>query len=107
MHQVSAGEKKCEGEEAGQKGGGIPLGGDGKSPRKEGAKGSREQLSGVLPGTHWALEVQCWGVELVVGWGVWCTVIVTVTISTTAPISKKQKKEGMKYLAKILWESSL
>ena len=42
-----------------------------------------------------------------VGWGVWCTVIVTVTISTTAPISKKQKKEGMKYLAKILWESSL
>ena len=28
-------------------------------------------------------------------------------ISTTAPISKKQKKVGMKYLAKILWESSL
>ena len=30
-----------------------------------------------------------------------------MTISTTAPISKKQKKEGMKYLAKILWEFSL
>ena len=41
------------------------------------------------------------------GWEVWCTVIVTVTVSTTAPNSKKQKKVGMKYLAKILWESSL
>ena len=40
-------------------------------------------------------------------WEVWCTVTVTVTISTTAPINKKQKKVGMKYLAKILWESSL
>ena len=40
-------------------------------------------------------------------WEVWYTVIVTVTASTTAPISKKQKKVGMKYLAKILWESSL
>ena len=41
-----------------------------------------------------------------VEWGVWCTVTVTVVVSTTAPISKKQKKVGMKYLAKILWESS-
>ena len=40
-------------------------------------------------------------------WEEWCTVIVTVTISTTAPISKKQKKVGIKYLAKILGESSL
>ena len=40
-------------------------------------------------------------------WGEWCTVTVTVMVSTTAPINKKQKKEGMKYLAKILWESSL
>ena len=40
-------------------------------------------------------------------WVVWCTVIVTVMISTTAPMSKKQKKVGMKYLAKILEESSL
>ena len=39
-------------------------------------------------------------------WEVWCTVTVTVTISMTAPTSKKQKKVGMKYLAKILWESS-
>ena len=39
--------------------------------------------------------------------GEWCTVTVTVTISTTAPTSKKQKKVEMKYLAKILWESSL
>ena len=28
-------------------------------------------------------------------------------VSKTAPISKKQKKVGIKYLAKILWESSL
>ena len=28
-------------------------------------------------------------------------------VSTTAPINKKQKKVGMKYLARILWESSL
>ena len=34
-------------------------------------------------------------------WEVWCTVMVTVTVSMTAPISKK-KKVGMKYLAKIL-----
>ena len=27
--------------------------------------------------------------------------------TTTAPINKKQEKVGMKYLAKILWESSL
>ena len=40
-------------------------------------------------------------------WGELCTVTVTVTVSTTAPISKKQKKVGMRYLAKILWESSL
>ena len=40
-------------------------------------------------------------------WEVWCTVTVTVTVSTTAPINKKQKKEGIKYLAKILWSSSL
>ena len=39
--------------------------------------------------------------------GEWCTVTVTVTISTTAPISEKQKKVGMKYLARILGESSL
>ena len=40
-------------------------------------------------------------------WVVWCAVMVTATVSTTAPISKKQKKVGMKYLEKILWESSL
>ena len=40
-------------------------------------------------------------------WGEWCTVMVTVTISMTAPINKKQKKVGIKYLAKILWGSSL
>ena len=40
-------------------------------------------------------------------WGEWCTVVVTVTVSMTAPINKKQKKVGIKYLAKILWESSL
>ena len=40
-------------------------------------------------------------------WEEWCTVTVTVTISITAPINKKQKKVGMKYLAGILWESSL
>ena len=39
-------------------------------------------------------------------WGEWCTIIVTVIVSMTAPMSKKQKV-GMKYLAKILWESSL
>ena len=39
--------------------------------------------------------------------GEWCAVIVTATVSTTAPISKKQKKVGIKYLAKILWDSSL
>ena len=39
-------------------------------------------------------------------WVEWCTVTVTVMISTTTLISKKQKV-GMKYLAKILWESSL
>ena len=47
------------------------------------------------------------GVELVVEWEVWCTETVTVMISTTAPISEKQKNVGMKYLTKILWESSL
>ena len=40
-------------------------------------------------------------------WGEWCAVMDTATVSTTAPISKKQKKVGMKYLAKILWGSSL
>ena len=35
-------------------------------------------------------------------WGEWCTVTVTVIVSMTAPISKKQKKVGMKYLVKIL-----
>ena len=40
-------------------------------------------------------------------WGEWCAVIVTAIVSMTAPINKKQKKVGMKYLAKILWESSL
>ena len=40
-------------------------------------------------------------------WGEWCTVTVTVTVSTTAPINKKQKKVGIKYLAKILGRSSL
>ena len=40
-------------------------------------------------------------------WEVWCTVTVTVMVSTTAPINKKQKKVGIKYLAKILWVSSL
>ena len=40
-------------------------------------------------------------------WVEWCTVIVTVLVSTTAPNNKKQKKVGMKYLLKILWESRL
>ena len=40
-------------------------------------------------------------------WVVWCTVIVTVTVSTTAPNNKRQKKVGMRYLSKILWGSSL
>ena len=40
-------------------------------------------------------------------WREWCAVVDTVTVSTTAPTNKKQKKVGMKYLAKILWESSL
>ena len=40
-------------------------------------------------------------------WGEWCTVTVTVTVSMTAPINKKLKKVGMKFLAKELWESSL
>ena len=40
-------------------------------------------------------------------WGEWHTVTVTVTVSMTAPSNKKQKKVGMKYLAKILRESSL
>ena len=40
-------------------------------------------------------------------WGEWCTVRVTVIVSMTAPTNKKQKKVGTKYLAKILWESSL
>ena len=35
-------------------------------------------------------------------WGERCTVTVTVTVSMTALNSKKQKKVGMKYLAKIL-----
>ena len=35
-------------------------------------------------------------------WGEWCAVLVTATVSTTAPNNKKQKKVGMKYLAKIL-----
>ena len=40
-------------------------------------------------------------------WVEWCAVIVTATVSTTAPIGKKQKKVGMKYLPKILGGSSL
>ena len=40
-------------------------------------------------------------------WVEWCTVTVTVTISTIVPINRKQKKVGIKYLAKILWVSSL
>ena len=40
-------------------------------------------------------------------WEEWCTVMVTATVSMTAPISKKRKKVGIKYLAKILWDSSL
>ena len=40
-------------------------------------------------------------------WEEWCAVRVTATVSATAPINKKQKRVGMKYLAKILWESSL
>ena len=35
-------------------------------------------------------------------WEGWCAVIVTATVSMTAPINKKQKKVGMRYLAKIL-----
>ena len=62
----------------------------------------KRALSGVQPGTHWPLEVLCWGVELEEVWEEWCTVMVTVTISMTAPINKKQKKVGIKYLAKIL-----
>ena len=42
-----------------------------------------------------------------VEWEEWCAVIVTATVSTTAPNNKKQKKVGMKYLAKILWVPSL
>ena len=40
-------------------------------------------------------------------WEEWRAVRVTATVSTTAPINKKQKKVGMKYLAKILWGSGL
>ena len=40
-------------------------------------------------------------------WVKWWAVLVTAIVSMTAPKSKKQKKMGMKYLAKILWESSL
>ena len=40
-------------------------------------------------------------------WGEWCAVKVTATVSMTAPNNMKQKKVGIKYLAKILWESSL
>ena len=40
-------------------------------------------------------------------WEGWWAVIVTVMVSTTVPINKKQKKVGMKYLAKIPSESSL
>ena len=40
-------------------------------------------------------------------WEVWHAVRVTATVSTTAPNNKKQKREGIKYLAKILEESSL
>ena len=40
-------------------------------------------------------------------WGECCTVTVTAIGGTTAPISKKQKKVGIKYLAKILGDSSL
>ena len=42
-----------------------------------------------------------------VEWGEWCAVRVTAIVSMTAPNNKKQKKVGMKYLAKILWGSSL
>ena len=35
-------------------------------------------------------------------WEVWWTVTDTVMISMTDPISRKQKKVGIKYLAKIL-----
>ena len=34
--------------------------------------------------------------------GEWCTAMVTVMVSMTAPNNKKQKKVGIKYLAKIL-----
>ena len=40
-------------------------------------------------------------------WGELCAVKVTAIVNTTAPNNKKQKKVGMKYLAKILWGSSL
>ena len=40
-------------------------------------------------------------------WGEWFAVIVTATVSTTAHSNKKPKKVGMKYLAKLLWQSSL
>ena len=40
-------------------------------------------------------------------WVEWCAGIVIATVSKTAPINKRQKKVGMKYLAKILWGSSL
>ena len=48
-----------------------------------------------------------WGGGVGGGWGEWHAVRVTVMVGMTAPISKKQKKVGMKYLAKILWDSSL
>ena len=40
-------------------------------------------------------------------WGERCAVEVTAIVGTTAPNNKKQKKVGIKYLAKMLWESSL
>ena len=40
-------------------------------------------------------------------WGEWCAVRVTAAVSMTAPTSKKQTKVRTKYLAMILWESSL
>ena len=64
----------------------------------------------TVRGTAWyslATRGLVLGVELVVVWGEWCTVTVTVTVSTTAPIRKKQKRVGIKYLVKILWSSSL
>ena len=72
---------------------------------------SRNKLNATVRGTAWySLATRDLVIGGGVGGGVWegCfTVRVTVIVSMTVPISKKQKKVGMKYLAKILGGSSL